>query len=285
MFPLLQFGFQVSACLQALSASGYSSACSWHATLFHYAAPLRAGEGEMVLATLSGAAESVAGLLLSVQAADIKGLVDERTPGASLYGATDFEKKTVIAGKLAHYGRCWDTATCSARLQPPMFHSLLMVLCCSAQLPCFTEFTAWTVNGEAALRDKPQLSMPSVPMHACMLAAAFIPPPPFCRSTFHALCRSAVGCASRPARPCGCPDWCAGLLHHPVHSAVSDICCQPQRAREQAPGCRTDSGGRQDRFSASLWCAGPQAAQARTACCSRAPGLSVMQLPCGGCHL
>lgn len=27
-----------------------------------------------------------------------------RTPGATLYGATDTERSTVIAGKLAHYG-------------------------------------------------------------------------------------------------------------------------------------------------------------------------------------
>lgn len=39
-----------------------------------------------------------------MQIGDIKGLLDNRTQGASLYGATDFEKKTVIAGKLAHYG-------------------------------------------------------------------------------------------------------------------------------------------------------------------------------------
>lgn len=39
-----------------------------------------------------------------LQIGDIKGLLDNRTQGASLYGASDFEKKTVIAGKLAHYG-------------------------------------------------------------------------------------------------------------------------------------------------------------------------------------
>lgn len=30
--------------------------------------------------------------------------MENRTQGASLYGATDFEKATVIGGKLAHYG-------------------------------------------------------------------------------------------------------------------------------------------------------------------------------------
>jgi fatty acid desaturase (delta-4 desaturase) len=39
-----------------------------------------------------------------VQVGDIKGLLDNRTQGASLYGATQAEKATVIGGKLAHYG-------------------------------------------------------------------------------------------------------------------------------------------------------------------------------------
>jgi hypothetical protein len=34
---------------------------------------------------------------------DILGLVDQRTPGASLYGATPLEKRSVILGKLAHF--------------------------------------------------------------------------------------------------------------------------------------------------------------------------------------
>lgn len=34
---------------------------------------------------------------------DILGLIDRRTPGASLYGATPLEKRSVIFGKLAHF--------------------------------------------------------------------------------------------------------------------------------------------------------------------------------------
>lgn len=40
----------------------------------------------------------------NTQFGDLKALVDNRTQGASLYGATDFERATVIGGKLAHYG-------------------------------------------------------------------------------------------------------------------------------------------------------------------------------------
>lgn len=39
-----------------------------------------------------------------LQAGDISALLGNRTPGASLYGATEVERKTVVAGKLAHYG-------------------------------------------------------------------------------------------------------------------------------------------------------------------------------------
>lgn len=39
-----------------------------------------------------------------LQIGDIKALLDKRTQGASLYGATQAEKMTVIGGKLAHYG-------------------------------------------------------------------------------------------------------------------------------------------------------------------------------------
>jgi hypothetical protein len=70
-------------------------------------------------------------MLLSLQVADIKALGDERTPGASLYGATDFEKKTVIAGKVAHYGRCWGILRCGVA---SFWHIFLLVLRCSAQL-------------------------------------------------------------------------------------------------------------------------------------------------------
>jgi fatty acid desaturase (delta-4 desaturase) len=35
---------------------------------------------------------------------DIKSLLDNRTVGASLYGATNAERASVIAGKLTHYG-------------------------------------------------------------------------------------------------------------------------------------------------------------------------------------
>jgi hypothetical protein len=54
--------------------------------------------------------------------------LDKRTQGASLYGATDFEKKTVIAGKLAHYGES-DCGCCTCS-----WHNYLL-LCCS--LRCF----------------------------------------------------------------------------------------------------------------------------------------------------
>lgn len=42
-------------------------------------------------------------LTVVFQIGDLKGLVDKRTVGASLYGASNFEKATVIAGKAAHY--------------------------------------------------------------------------------------------------------------------------------------------------------------------------------------
>mmetsp|Transcript_11219 Transcript_11219/g.24171 ORF Transcript_11219/g.24171 Transcript_11219/m.24171 type:complete len:511 (+) Transcript_11219:159-1691(+) len=42
-------------------------------------------------------------LTLVFQVGDIKGLLDNRTVGATLYGASDFEKATVVAGKVAHY--------------------------------------------------------------------------------------------------------------------------------------------------------------------------------------
>lgn len=42
-------------------------------------------------------------LQLGFQFSDIAALVGGRTPGASLYGASRLEKRTVIAGKLAHY--------------------------------------------------------------------------------------------------------------------------------------------------------------------------------------
>jgi hypothetical protein len=46
-------------------------------------------------------------LQISFQFTDIKSLLDKRTPGASLYGATAFEKLTVVLGKLAHYSLLW----------------------------------------------------------------------------------------------------------------------------------------------------------------------------------
>jgi fatty acid desaturase (delta-4 desaturase) len=42
-------------------------------------------------------------LTVVFQIGDIKGLFDKRTVGASLYGASNFEKATVIAGKITHY--------------------------------------------------------------------------------------------------------------------------------------------------------------------------------------
>jgi fatty acid desaturase (delta-4 desaturase) len=42
--------------------------------------------------------------LLYLQAGDIQGLLTNRTVGASLYGATDAERQTVIIGKFIHYG-------------------------------------------------------------------------------------------------------------------------------------------------------------------------------------
>eukprot|EP00878_Enallax_costatus_P021083 GHUV01022305.1.p1 GENE.GHUV01022305.1~~GHUV01022305.1.p1 ORF type:complete len:517 (+),score=135.46 GHUV01022305.1:3007-4557(+) len=43
-------------------------------------------------------------LQLSFQAGDVSALLANRTPGATLYGATEAERKTVIVGKFAHYG-------------------------------------------------------------------------------------------------------------------------------------------------------------------------------------
>ena len=42
-------------------------------------------------------------LQLVFQIGDWQALRDGRTVGASLYGASDFEKKTLVAGKAAHY--------------------------------------------------------------------------------------------------------------------------------------------------------------------------------------
>eukprot|EP00892_Ulva_mutabilis_P003155 jgi/Ulvmu1/12840/UM098_0025.1 len=46
-------------------------------------------------------------LQLGFQISDMVSLASNRTPGASLYGATDFERKSVIAGKIAHWGLLW----------------------------------------------------------------------------------------------------------------------------------------------------------------------------------
>ena len=43
-------------------------------------------------------------VLFALQFGDLKALADNRTQGASLYGATELEKKTVVWGKLTHYG-------------------------------------------------------------------------------------------------------------------------------------------------------------------------------------
>jgi len=60
------------------------------------------------LCVSASAAKSVLGVAvllgLCLQIGDIKALLDNRTQGASLYGATDAERATVIGGKLAHYG-------------------------------------------------------------------------------------------------------------------------------------------------------------------------------------
>jgi fatty acid desaturase (delta-4 desaturase) len=42
-------------------------------------------------------------VLSHVQVGDIKALIVNRTEGATLYGATDMERATVVLGKLAHY--------------------------------------------------------------------------------------------------------------------------------------------------------------------------------------
>lgn len=42
-------------------------------------------------------------LQLVFQVGDWQALFDKRTQGASLYGASNFEKGTLVAGKLAHY--------------------------------------------------------------------------------------------------------------------------------------------------------------------------------------
>jgi acyl-lipid (7-3)-desaturase (Delta-4 desaturase) len=44
---------------------------------------------------------------IGFQFTDIKSLYANRTPGATLYGATDFEKQTVLLGKLAHFSLLW----------------------------------------------------------------------------------------------------------------------------------------------------------------------------------
>lgn len=46
-------------------------------------------------------------LQLGFQVSDMASLASNRTPGASLFGATDFEKKSVIAGKIAHWSLLW----------------------------------------------------------------------------------------------------------------------------------------------------------------------------------
>jgi fatty acid desaturase (delta-4 desaturase) len=43
-------------------------------------------------------------MLLILQYGDINGLLTNRTGGATLYGADEQEKKTVLLGKVAHYG-------------------------------------------------------------------------------------------------------------------------------------------------------------------------------------
>ncbi|KAF8070962.1 acyl-lipid (7-3)-desaturase [Scenedesmus sp. PABB004] len=43
-------------------------------------------------------------LQIMFQVGDVKGLLSNRTGGATLYGATEGERRTVLAGKLAHYG-------------------------------------------------------------------------------------------------------------------------------------------------------------------------------------
>jgi hypothetical protein len=47
-------------------------------------------------------------VVFALQFGDLKALADNRTQGASLYGATDVEKKTVVWGKLTHYGEAED---------------------------------------------------------------------------------------------------------------------------------------------------------------------------------
>jgi len=42
--------------------------------------------------------------VLVLQFGDLQGLLTNRTAGATLYGATQAEKATVLAGKAAHYG-------------------------------------------------------------------------------------------------------------------------------------------------------------------------------------
>lgn len=46
-------------------------------------------------------------LQVGFQISDMASLASNRTPGASLYGATDFERKSVIAGKVAHWSLLW----------------------------------------------------------------------------------------------------------------------------------------------------------------------------------
>lgn len=46
-------------------------------------------------------------LNLVFQFGDIKALLENRTVGATLYGASPFEKATVVLGKLVHYSLLW----------------------------------------------------------------------------------------------------------------------------------------------------------------------------------
>ena len=55
-------------------------------------------------------------LQLSFQVTDIAYLIQGRTPGATLYGASRAEKQSVVAGKVAHYSLLW--------LVPVLMHGL-----------------------------------------------------------------------------------------------------------------------------------------------------------------
>eukprot|EP00199_Chlamydomonas_sp_CCMP681_P000966 CAMPEP_0119102420 /NCGR_PEP_ID=MMETSP1180-20130426/1176_1 /TAXON_ID=3052 ORGANISM="Chlamydomonas cf sp, Strain CCMP681" /NCGR_SAMPLE_ID=MMETSP1180 /ASSEMBLY_ACC=CAM_ASM_000741 /LENGTH=516 /DNA_ID=CAMNT_0007086713 /DNA_START=15 /DNA_END=1565 /DNA_ORIENTATION=+ len=73
-------------------------------------------------------------LNLIFQFGDLKGLVENKTVGATLYGASPLEKATVVLGKLAHYSLLWvipimlhgGAATCTGAVAYMLTHSIVL---------------------------------------------------------------------------------------------------------------------------------------------------------------